>query len=151
MLSSLIHDELSRPSFVLGLINENMSKRNPASLNTQHMAQNYTRESLRVLEAWQAIGASEPLCHEMQTLCLMYVQKPDRKKFLAETESCRDTACAMEATMPMPPPQRRGRATSLNSLSKYQQLDKSAPPSRYLTCVTQCDVTSIGSCGAICQ
>jgi hypothetical protein len=67
-----------------------------------------TREML--LEAWQAIGASEPLCHEMQNLCLMYIHSPASKKpIFVEAKSGRDTARAMESMLP--PPQRRRRAS----------------------------------------
>jgi hypothetical protein len=68
-----------------------------------------TREML--LETWQAIGGSEPLCHEMQNLCLMFARLPAKEKTIfAETKSCRDTACASESMLIMPPPQRRRRA-----------------------------------------
>jgi hypothetical protein len=76
-------------------------------ISESKMSEPTTRESL--LEAWQAIGATEPLCHEMQSLCLMYIIKSPASDKTASvaTKSCRDTACALDS-MP-PPPQRRIR------------------------------------------
>ena len=107
------------------------------------MAEKHTRESL--LDAWQAIGATEPLCHEMQNLCLMYInQKPtDRKKPLVKTQSCRDTAAG--ATTSMPPPQRLKRVVSKKAVSNDQQPDNFSSRCQRQTSITQGDEASKAS------